>query len=101
LGFVAIGAGGLGLVLGGVTGGLAMSKRSSLESSGCTDTRCPHDKQSDVNKLDTLRLVSTVGFIAGGVLAAGGITLLLSAPSSEHQVGAVLAGDGIAVRGRF
>lgn len=78
-----------------------MSKRSSLESGGCSDTRCPHDKQDEVNKLDTLRLVSTVGFIAGGVLAAGGVTLLLSAPLSEHRVSAVFFGDAVAVRGSF
>ncbi|HVY30352.1 MAG TPA: hypothetical protein VHB79_27530 [Polyangiaceae bacterium] len=101
LGFVALGAGAVGLALGGVTGGLALGKRSSLESSGCTDTHCPPEKREEVNQLDTLRLVSSIGFIAGGALAAGGITLLLSAPSSPHRVSAVLAGDGIAVRGRF
>lgn len=101
IGWVTLIAGGAGLALGGVTGGLALGKRSSLKDSGCSDTRCPYDKQDEVKSLNTLRVVSSVGFIAGGVLAVSGVTLLLSAPSSEHQVTATRGGSSVSLAGRF
>jgi hypothetical protein len=100
-GWIGVGAGGVGVALGAVMGGVAASKRSSLKSSGCTDTRCPNEKQSDVDRLNTFRAVSTVGFIAGGVLAAAGVVLLLTAPSDEHQLAAVVSGDSITLTGHF
>ena len=51
--------------------------------------------------LDTYRMVSTVGFIAGGVLGASGVILLLTAPSSEHELAATVSGDAVTLRGRF
>jgi hypothetical protein len=101
LGWVALGAGGVGLALGAVTGSLALGKHKSLEDAGCSETHCPYDKRDEVKSLDTLRLVSTVGFIAGGVLAVGGVSLLLTAPSSEHPVTAVLGGSSLTLKGTF
>lgn len=100
LAWVAVGAGGVGLALGGVMAGLALSKRSSLKDAGC-NTTCPHEQQAEVDRLDKLRVVSSVGFIAGGVLATTGIVLLLTAPSSERQVGAAFTGNGVNLVGRF
>ena len=101
LGWVAVGAGGVGVALGSVMGAMALNKRASLRDSGCTESRCPHDKQSEVDRLNTFRTVSTVGFIAGGVLASTGVVLLLSAPSSEHQLAAVVSRDSVTLTGRF
>lgn len=101
LGWIGVGVGGAGVALGSVMGGLALSKRSSLKSDGCTDTVCPTKKQSDVDHLNTLRAVSTVGFIAGGVLASAGVVLLLTAPSSEHPVSAILSGNSVTLTGSF
>lgn len=100
LAWVAVGAGGVGLALGGVMAGLALGKRSELKDSGCTTT-CPHEQQAEVDRLDRFRLVSGVGFIAGGVLATTGIVLLLTSPSSEQQVGAAFTGNGVHLTGRF
>ena len=100
LAWVTVGAGGLGLALGGVMAGLALGKRSELKDAGCSAT-CPHEQQPEVDRLDRFRLVSGVGFIAGGVLATTGIVLLLTAPSSEHQVGASFTGQGVNFTGRF
>lgn len=100
-GWIGVGAGGVGIALGSVMGGLAASKRSKLRDNGCTDSHCPSDKQDDVKSLDTFRTVSTVGFIAGGVLAAGGLVLVLTSPSSEHELAATVSGDAVTLRGRF
>jgi hypothetical protein len=79
LGFVALAAGGAGLIVGGVTGGLALSKHGALADGGqCAGDKCLPGVRSDVDSLDTLRTVSTIGFIAGGLLATTGVVLLLT-----------------------
>jgi hypothetical protein len=89
LAFVALGLGGAGLVLGGVTGALALSKKSSLDddTEHCRNDQCVYAVEDDVGSLRTFRNVSTVGFIAGGALAATGVVLLVTqkSPSSTGQ----------------
>jgi len=79
-GFVALGVGAAGLIVGGVTGGLAVGKHGELEDS-CPGGQCPADQQDTLDSYETLGMVSTIGFIAGGVLAASGLVLVLVAPS--------------------
>ena len=79
-----MGLGGAALVLGGVTAGLAADRHSALEE-GCPDSQCPPDLHDDVDSYDTLRPISTVGWIAGGVLVAAGLTLVLTAPSEPSS----------------
>jgi hypothetical protein len=92
--------GGVGLVVGGIFGLQAMGKKSDA---GCNGTSCPtpgdaaklHDAQTDGN-------LSTAFFIAGGVLAAAGVTIWAVAPSSVQvapSVGSNAA--GLAVRGTW
>jgi hypothetical protein len=90
LAFVALGAGAAGLVVGSVTGALALSKKSALDDDhvNCQDGACTRAVEDDVNSLRTFRTVSTIGFIAGGVLAATGVVLLLTNKPSEHGRGA-------------
>jgi hypothetical protein len=87
LAFVALGVGGAGLVLGGVTGALALSKKSSLDddTEHCLNDQCEYAVEGDVNSLRTFRTVSTIGFIAGGALAATGVVLLLTSGGGEQQ----------------
>jgi len=109
LAFVALGVGGAGLVLGGVTGGLAMSKKSALDDDqNCRDGQCTHAVEDDVNSLRTFRTVSTIGFIAGGALAATGVVLLLTSgagsqkaqrPSTTLALG--IAPNALRLRGSF
>jgi len=77
--FVSFGVGGAGLILGAITGGLALSKHSTL-SSECKDGTCPQSASSDLSSYHTMGSLSTVGFIVAGVGAAGGVTLFLLAP---------------------
>lgn len=101
-GWVGVGAGGVGIALGSVMGGLALSKHSSIEGSGaCVDTHCRSDQRPEIDRLNTFRLVSTVGFIAGGALAATGVVLLLTAPTNEHRVAATVSGNQLSLTGRF
>jgi hypothetical protein len=65
----------------------ALSKHGSLADGGqCAGDQCLPGARSDVDSLDTLRTASTIGFIAGGVLAATGVVLLLTGkPHAEAQ----------------
>jgi hypothetical protein len=80
--WVAIGVGGAGLAVGAITGAMAIGKHSDLASK-CGSGPCPADQQSNVDSYNTLGMVSTVGFIVGGVGAAAGVTLLLLQPKAE------------------
>ena len=82
LAFVAFGVGGAGLVVGAITGLLAMGKHSTLATS-CPTGTCGPAQQSDLNSFHTMGTLSTVGFIVAGVGAAAGTVLLLTAPKKE------------------
>lgn len=86
LAFVAIGAGAAGLIVGGVTGAMALSKKSKLDDdAACRAGQCTYAVESEVESLRTFRTVSTIGFIAGGVLAATGVVLLVTSGGSQQQ----------------
>jgi len=76
-GFVGIGLGVAGLATGGITGLLAIQQKDIV------DTRCNANFVCDtvgfaaVDRMHTFGNVSTISFIAGGVLAGAGLTLLL------------------------
>ena len=103
-GFVALAGGAVGLALGGVTGVLAMSKRTELDKNPdcAADHLCPPEESSNVDSLNTLRTVSTVGFVAGGALAAAGLVLVLTAPSSKAPATALwVSPTSAGLRGSF
>ena len=81
IGLVGMGVGGAGLVVGAITGVLAIGKHSSLATT--CQNGCPASAQSDIDSYHSMGLISTVGFIAGGVLAVGGAVLFLTAPSGK------------------
>jgi len=87
LGWIGIGVGGAGIVLGAVTGGLAAGKKSTASGSPCASGPCaPSDLttyQSNRDGYYTMGTISTIGFIAGAVLAAGGAALLIFGPRGE------------------
>ena len=87
LAFVALGAGAAGLIVGGVTGAIAIGKKSKLDdnTTDCRNGQCTYAVESDVESLRTFRTVSTIGFIAGGVLAATGVVLLVTSGGSQQQ----------------
>jgi hypothetical protein len=74
--FIGIGVGAAGLLVGAITGGLAIGKHGELEDN-CQNNSCPPDQEDNLDSYRTLGTVSTVGFIVGGVLAATGIVLVI------------------------
>ncbi len=80
----ALALGGAGIVLGSVTGILAMTKRNQLVTD-CPNGRCGVSHKGDLETYHTLGTVSTIGFVAGGVAAGAGVVLLLVKPQSLVQ----------------
>jgi len=104
LGWVGLGVGGAGLVFGGVTGLMVLSKKSDLDDGDCLDGACGPSERSQVESYNSMRTLSTVGFVVGGVGLAAGATLLLTAPTNESAKAYVSPWVGIAsagVAGRF
>lgn len=79
--WVAFGIGGAGLILGGVTGLLAVGDHSTLASK-CTNGSCPPSQDGNLSSYHTMGMLSTVGFIVAGVGAAAGVVLLVAQPKS-------------------
>ena len=76
LAYVALGIGGAGLVVGGITGFLALGKKSDLKN--CVDTRCPSSQQDTLDGAKSMATISTVGFAVGAVGVGVGVVLLLT-----------------------
>ncbi len=107
LGLVLIGAGVLGLGIGGIVGLSAKSKYDGAFDGGGCDTAtktCDARGQSAVDSAHSTATVSTVVFGAGAVLGVAGVVVLLTAPSGRpraiHIAPTTYAGGaGIAVAG--
>jgi hypothetical protein len=78
-----------GLGTGAAFGLVAKSKNDeALQPANCpTHTLCTQNGLDLTHDAKTAATLSTVSFIAGGVLAAGGIVLVLTAPSSSPRTG--------------
>jgi hypothetical protein len=104
LALVAGGTGIAGIGLGVAFGLVASSSWSNARGecgAGCSATS---PAQSDKNSASSQATLSTVGFIAGGVLVAGATVLWFTAPSgAQVQVGPSASADGagLLVRGTF
>lgn len=83
-GLAITGVGAAGLVVGAVFGGLALGSKSSASSNCSGDLlHCNAQGIDDLNGARTFATVSTIGFIAGGVLLASGLVLFFAAPKKE------------------
>jgi hypothetical protein len=78
-----------GIALGAVFGAMALSTKSS----DCNNGLCKPGTSSTAYGQGT---VSTIGFVAGGVLLAGGVTLFLVAPKKEKSGASVALAPVIA-----
>ncbi len=76
VGYAALGLGAAGLIAGGIAGGIVLSDEAGLDAR-CPDRRCPPNAHSDAESFERARTVSSAGLIAGGALAATGVTLVL------------------------
>lgn len=86
---ISLGVGAVGLGVGGVFGGLAISKANEVKDT-CDGSVCPNSSRNKTAKEDSLLYgnISTVSFIVGGVAAAAGVALLvinLNAPAEKPK----------------
>jgi hypothetical protein len=84
LGWISLGVGAAGILTGIGTGVEVFHLRHDLDKSGCIDTVCGPEQQRDVRTYNSLRVVSTAGFVVGGVGLAVGSALLYFAPRTER-----------------
>jgi hypothetical protein len=97
LAYVAFGVGGAGLVLGAVTGALAMGKHGEL-SDKCPNGRCPNALGDEVDSYRTMGTLSTVGFVVAGVGIAAGTVLWITAPKKAPALGAARSPSYVSAR---
>lgn len=87
-------AGGLGIAGLGIATGFgisAMGKVAQAKKEGCASGACPDAASAAKDRAAFQEgTVATVGFVAGGVLAAGGLTLLLLGLRSTPEAHATL-----------
>ncbi|MBN2192428.1 MAG: hypothetical protein JW751_06395 [Polyangiaceae bacterium] len=113
VGYVLIGAGSAGVIVGGIFGGRAMSKRSQLDAD-CESKGCPESSQDDIDAMKTSATLSTVGFGAGlGMAVLGAVLVVTSRPRGTPNEPAAEQGgrapsvrgfvgfDGVGLRGQF
>ena len=80
---IAFGVGGAGLLVGAITGIIAIGKHGDLKDKCNSDGNCPNNLQSDVDSYKSMGTISTIGFIVAGVGGATGVVLLLTASPKE------------------
>jgi hypothetical protein len=88
---VVIALGGAGLVVGAVTGGLAIDKQNELADACPQKTGCSAENKQIEDDGRALGTASTVAFIAGGVIAGAGIVWLAVVLSSEPAESSAVA----------
>lgn len=100
----AFGASGLALIVGAVSGVAAAGKMDKIEAE-CPDGKCFDGPGGDAHdSAQALATVSTVSFVAAGVLAAGGVVLLLwkeDASPQPVQAGLAVGPAWVGMRGKF
>jgi hypothetical protein len=82
-GFVVGGLGVAGLAVGGIFGGLASSQWSKAKDKCPANLCIDQAAQDDAKGAKTKATISTAGFVAGGVLLAVGVTIVLVSPDSS------------------
>lgn len=83
-GFVVGGVGAATLILGAITGGLTLAKKSTIDAN-CSGTSCNHEGKLAADSAKTTGLVSTIGFSVGAAGLVAGTVLLLTAPKKVEE----------------
>ena len=103
--WVGFGVGGAGLLLGGITGGVVLSRTSDLEGR-CGGTSCPASEQDAHDTTKTLANVSNAGFVLGAVGIAVGTTALIldltgDDEASDRAFTPIVSPGFVGLHGRF
>jgi hypothetical protein len=91
--YVSFGTSAAGLLLGTVTGALALSTKHTAET-GCIDGRCPPSTWESIDRAHTYATISTVGFATFGAALGLGFTSLALAPTRDASA----SGSSVRVR---
>lgn len=89
LSLIGFGVGAAGLVVGSVTGIMAISAESDISDRCGGTTRCSKAVEDDLDSAKTKATISTIGFIVAGVGVAVGVVGFFVQPKTEAKVGAV------------
>ncbi len=102
-GLTVAGVGVAGIAVGAIFGGLAIGQKNSAAPNCTADlSHCNQTGKSAIDDAMTLATVSTIAFIAGGVLVATGITVFILAPSSKEKAVSLFIGPrGVFLGGAF
>jgi hypothetical protein len=89
-GIALIGVGAGALVAGAALGGVALSKKSASNEGPCQDNKC--DEAGLALRADAIRMAnaSTGLFVAGALLAGGGLAVFFTAPKTARTTTARL-----------
>ena len=98
--WVGIATTGVGLVVGAITGGWALSNASDIDKQ-CPDMRCDPDQQQAIDDGTTVAHISTISFAVAGVGAALAVVGLVLSFDDTDEVAVVLSPTGLAIRGRL
>lgn len=104
-GFVSLGVGGAGLLVGAVLGGVALSGREEARKA-CGEEfdtlhRCSLSAAGPLQDAQWMARASTGAFVAAGLAGALGLTLLVLAPAPKSRVGVAVSPGFAAVKGVF
>ncbi|MFI5309189.1 MAG: hypothetical protein ACHQ53_17670 [Polyangiales bacterium] len=103
LGVSVLSLGAAGLIVSGVTLGLALHDKSELDGQ-CPERRCPYSEHATLDRYNAMRLVSGLTLGAGLVATVSGLILLFGTgdPEAEHaSVQPLLAPGFVGVRGQL
>jgi len=87
LSYVAFGVGGVGLVTGGITGSLALRKRSDLRAD-CKHDLCPSSSRKKIESYHRYGTISGIGLGVGIAGLGAGLALLLTEPKVDETASA-------------
>jgi hypothetical protein len=110
VGFVSLGVGVAGIVVGGIFGVMTLGDADDAEGDPalCPNKRCSDEGLAAIDSAETKALVSTLGFAVGGGAAAAGVVMILAsrrnAPATTTARMLPMVGPrgaGMGVTGRF
>lgn len=90
VGWVSLGVGAAGVLTGLATGIEVLRLKHDLDKKDCKGTVCGPEARDEVRTYDSLRVVSTVGFVVGGVGLAVGSALFYFTPRAAGSARARL-----------
>jgi hypothetical protein len=100
-GLTIAGVGVVGLGIGTAFGVIAMSKKNQVDDLCPDETKCTADGIAINDEAKSAGIVSTIAFIAGGVLVVGGVVVWLATPSGSEvariELSPTVGADGVAM----